>query len=134
MKSEQIVFFNDFIKEYLEYPTQEKQEEESKDINEGDEVIYLKDGHTKDEYDPKKSVDEQDEVVGQKVVKRIEGGNYIFEDRDGNEFTKSEDEILQKVENEESEESEDETQETQEETQDEESNESLTIKKFFDFK
>lgn len=113
MKNEQIYFFEEYIKESIIYPDQKKQEEESKGFKPGDEVIYLRDGHKKDEYDPKKPIEDQTDIVGSKVILKIKNGKYVFLDQDGNQFEKDEEEILKIVKSEDEEETE--SQDTEEE-------------------
>lgn len=53
------------------------------DYKEGDSVIYLLKGKTKENYDEKKKPEEQKDVVGVKKIEKIDGDKITFLDKDG---------------------------------------------------
>jgi hypothetical protein len=65
----------------------------------GDEVIYLLKDKTKEEYDPKKSPDDQKDIIGVHKIGKIEGGNFYLIGEDGEQnIVKTSDEIISKKE------------------------------------
>ena len=60
-------------------------------------VIYLRDGHTKDQYDPKKPNDQQTDIIGVKEISDLEKGKeqeLVYFKSEKGEFSKKYDEII----------------------------------------
>ena len=71
----------------------------------GDSVIHLKKDKKKEEWDALSDEEKKDpngekakEIVGVHKIEKIEGDNFTFKDNEGNDFTKTKDEILGKTE------------------------------------
>jgi len=97
----------------------------------GDTVIYfLKDGK-REKYDPEKKPEDQKSIVKVKKIKRIEGDKYYFTNIEGEEFSKSKEDIIKKVED--NPEVEDKPEVVEKETKESLSNE-FEIIKFSNFK
>lgn len=65
----------------------------------GDEVVYLLQGKTKENYDPKKKPEDQKEIVGVHKIAAIDGDNFTLEDEKGEPTIKKiGSEIISKVE------------------------------------
>lgn len=77
--------------------------EDTSSYKEGDNVIYLKDGKKKEDWDnlteeQRGKIEEQpaSDIVGSKKIERIDGDNIVFKGKDGKDFIKSKDEIIGK--------------------------------------
>ena len=66
-------------------------------LKQGDEVIYLLKGKSKNDYDDNKKPEEQKNVVGIKKIDSLDGDHYVFKTVDGKTFTKEKSEIIKKT-------------------------------------